>query len=239
MTFLSLQKRVAWLVTSAWHFLWPTSLFLQVSFAVKALAPTTLAVTHLKYDFLSLLPTQESLARRGRRLQETLQQRLSAMYAPDILLKVEVEDSNLELDVSFEMDEPLIVLEGEYKRMRAWMSNTGSRAIGEMWVLLGPEDQIVFDSAIENASRESPLYTLLPAKAEFTLRLDSLSGLFRTDNKLPQWTPFNVSLWQELQPSEATDTFFTWRPIARENQRLCLLFIYREVGCMLFCPCNC
>lgn len=183
----------------------------MVSFAVKALAPTTLAVTHLKYDFLSLLPTQESLARRGRRLQETLQQRLSAMYAPDILLKVEVEDSNLELDVSFEMDEPLIVLEGEYKRMRAWMSNTGSRAIGEMWVLLGPEDQIVFDSAIENASH-------------------SLSGLFRTDNKLPQWTPFNVSLWQELQPSEATDTFFTWRPIARENQRLCLLFIYRETG---------
>jgi len=143
-------------------------LFLQVSFAVKALAPTTLAVTHLEYDFLSLLPTQESLVRRGRRLQETLQQRLSAMYAPDILLKVEIEDSNLELDVSFEMDEPLIVLEGEYKRMRAWMSNTGSRAIGEVWVLPGPEDQIVFDSAIENTSRESLLYTLLPAKTGFT-----------------------------------------------------------------------
>ncbi|KAL4070824.1 ER-golgi trafficking TRAPP I complex 85 kDa subunit-domain-containing protein [Scleroderma citrinum] len=144
-----------------------------VSFAVRAFESTTLTITYLKYNFLNLLPTQESLARRGRRLQETLQQRLSATYAPDILLKVDVEDSNVELDVSFEMDDPLMVLEGEYKRVKAWITNAGSKAIDEVWVLVGREDQIVFDSVVENISHGP--------------------SLFHTDNKFPEWTPYSVA----------------------------------------------
>ena len=170
-------------------------------------------------------------------MQETLQQRLTATYAPDILLRVEIENSSLELDVSFEMDEPLRVLEGEYKRVKAWMSNAGSRTIGEVWVLAGPEDQIIFDSAVESVSRESPSCILLQIIAVFTLQSDDLSELFPTDNKLPQWAPFNVPLGKELQPSETTETLFTWRPISAANRCLSLLFIYREVRCIPPCPC--
>ena len=43
-----------------------------------------------------------------------------------------------------------------------------SRTIGEVWVLAGLEDQIIFDSAVENSSRESLSCILLQIIAVFT-----------------------------------------------------------------------
>ncbi|KIO08413.1 hypothetical protein M404DRAFT_134508 [Pisolithus tinctorius Marx 270] len=191
-----------------------------VSFAVRASEASTLIITDLKYDFLGLLLTKESLARRGLRLQDTLQQRLIPTYAPDILIKAEIEHDNLELDVSLATDEPLLVLEGEYKWVEVRLSNVGSRAIGEVWLLAGPEDQICPYCPPGKISRKP----------------GDLAGVLFTDNKLPQWTPYNVPLEEDLQPSVGIGTTLIWRPIRSVSQRICLLFIYRErEGSTFYC----
>lgn len=133
----------------------PANTLAQISIAISACEATTLTISHLRYHFLDLMPTNESLARRGRRLHDTLQQRLIATYAPDILIKVDVEDSSLDLSATFHTEDPLVVLDGEYKRIKVWISNAGSKPIGEIWLLADRDDQISFDVP-SGSSRESP-----------------------------------------------------------------------------------
>src|ERR1700709_1291632 len=114
----------------------------QISIAIKSSKPASLTITGLAYDFLGLLPTVESLARRGRRLQQTPQQRQTVTYAPDVFLKLDVEEASQELAVAFVDDGQLVLAEGECKRMKLWMSNAGSRDIGEVWIVVGPGHQL-------------------------------------------------------------------------------------------------
>ncbi|KAI6031618.1 ER-golgi trafficking TRAPP I complex 85 kDa subunit-domain-containing protein [Pisolithus microcarpus] len=186
-----------------------------ISLALRVSEASTIVITDLRYEFLGLLPTKESLARRGRRLQDTLQQRLTPTYAPDIFIKAEIVDDNLELDVSFATTEPLVLLEGEYRWVDMRLSNIGSRAISEVWLLAGPEDQIGPYCPSTEISR-------------------NLAGVLFTDNKLPQWTPYNLHLEEELQPSEVIGKTLIWRPVRSVNQRICLMFVYREEGCTFY-----
>jgi trafficking protein particle complex subunit 8 len=110
--------------------------------AVKSARPVSLTVTHVKFDFLSLLSSSEPLASRGRRLQETKLQRQSVMYAPDVLIKVEVEEASQKLVVNFVDDGPLVLAQGECKEMALWFSNTGTRGIDEVWMIAAPEEEI-------------------------------------------------------------------------------------------------
>ncbi|KAF9244569.1 ER-golgi trafficking TRAPP I complex 85 kDa subunit-domain-containing protein [Melanogaster broomeanus] len=170
----------------------------MVSISVKSSQAASLTFTGITYDFLGLLPTRESLARRGRRLQDTPQQRQTVMYAPDILIKLDVEEASQELAVSLANNEPLVLTDGECKQMKLWMSNPGSRTIGEIWLLGGPEDQIWVESS-ENESREfsSGSETRVAAGSTETLCID---------NKLPSWSPLRIPLNEELSPSETTTT---------------------------------
>lgn len=79
-----------------------------ISIAIKASKPASLIITGVAYDFLGLLPTVESLARRGRRLQDTPQQRQTITYAPNELLKLDVEEASQELAVAFVDGGPLV-----------------------------------------------------------------------------------------------------------------------------------
>lgn len=107
--------------------------------ASQAASLTTPSIT---YNFLGLLPTTESLARHGRRLQDTPQQRQTVTYAPDILIRTDVEEASQELAISFENDGLLVLNEGEQLPMKFWMTNVGHKTIGEIWLVSGPEDQI-------------------------------------------------------------------------------------------------
>lgn len=126
---------------------------IQVSLAVKASQAISLTIPSISYNFLGLLPANESLARRGRRLQDTPQQRQAVIYAPDVLISVDVEEASQELAVSFENDELLVLNEGEHRPMRLWMTNAGCKTIGEIWLVGGPEDQMWLESS-ESESRE-------------------------------------------------------------------------------------
>ncbi|KAF8846247.1 hypothetical protein BDN67DRAFT_986591 [Paxillus ammoniavirescens] len=184
-----------------------------VSIAVKPSQAVSLTIPGITYDFLGLIPTEESLARSGRRLQDTPQQRQNVTYAPDILIKLDVEEASQELAVTFANNEPLVLSEGECKEMKLWMSNAGSKTIGEIWLVGGPEDQIWLGSSENGLS--------IAAGSTETLCID---------NKLPSWSPYRIPINQVLSPSASTTVILTWRPSRRANEDLCLLFIYRETA---------
>ena len=120
---------------------------IQLSIAVKVSQPASLAIPGITYNFLGLFSTRESLAQRGRRLQDTPQQRQNMTYAPDILIRVDVEEASQELAVSFENNELLVLDEGEHKPMKLWMTNEGCKTINEIWLVGGPEDQMWLESS--------------------------------------------------------------------------------------------
>ena len=110
---------------------------LQVSISIMPLRPAPLVISHVTYDFLSLLPSSESLSYRGRRLHTATK----PTYAPDVVLKVAVVDLDYRLAVRFIEDE-LFLLQGEYKDMRVLLSNTGTKPITEIWIVADVADEV-------------------------------------------------------------------------------------------------
>src|ERR1700733_6301530 len=108
-------------------------------------------VTHATYDFLSLLPSTESLSSRGRRLHDTLSQRQRPTYSPDVVANVVVEEAGHKLLANFVDDDRLVLAQGETKTMSLWFSNTGMRPVNELWLVCRPEDEI-YISAEEDSS---------------------------------------------------------------------------------------
>lgn len=117
----------------------------QIAVAVKCLRPASLVATHVKFDFLSLLPVTESLAMRGRRLHDTPDQRQNKVYAPDTLLGVEVEDSGFRLHTGFVDDRHLTLYQGERRRVDVRLHNSGRRTISELWLVSYPSSQLWID----------------------------------------------------------------------------------------------
>jgi hypothetical protein len=64
------------------------------------------------------------------------------MYAPDVLINVEVEEASHQLLVDFVEDQRLVLAQGECKQMQLWLSNAGTKPIRELWMVAGPEDEI-------------------------------------------------------------------------------------------------
>ncbi|KAF8445809.1 ER-golgi trafficking TRAPP I complex 85 kDa subunit-domain-containing protein [Boletus edulis BED1] len=181
-----------------------------LSIAVKVSQATSLTISYITYNFLGLFPARESLARRGRRLQDTPQQRQNVVYAPDILIRTDVEEASQELAVSFENDELLTLNEGEHRSMKLQMTNAGHKSIDEIWVVGGLEDQLWLESS------ESE-----PRGSTETLHIN---------NKLSEWTPHVVPMNKELHSGDTAAVTLTWRPGRVAFQQLCLLFVYREIG---------
>jgi trafficking protein particle complex subunit 8 len=110
--------------------------------SILAKQPMMLQITHISYSFLSLLPVRESLASRGRRLQDTPFQRQNKVYAPDVIVNIEVEDGAQRLSAEFSDDNRLVLYHGECKQMCIWFSNIGTRAIGDIWLICGEDDEL-------------------------------------------------------------------------------------------------
>lgn len=112
--------------------------------------------TELSYAFLGLLPNVESLRIRGRRLHDTPQQRTSKVYAPESSIKIDVEDTGHRLAVDFSEDGELVLAQGECRQLGLWLSNEGTTAIGEIWVLPGADDHIWIDEDQAGKLYKSP-----------------------------------------------------------------------------------
>jgi hypothetical protein len=107
----------------------------------------TLQISHVSYMFLSLLPAMEPLVSRGRRLQDTPHQRQNKIYAPDDVIKVEVEDAIQRLSAQFLDDSRLVLYHGECREMQIWLSNVGTQAISEIWLVGGEDDEFCVDQS--------------------------------------------------------------------------------------------
>lgn len=101
-----------------------------------------MTVTQLRYEFLGLLPASESLAVRGRRLQETALERQSKVYAPDVFPKVQIQACNRRIDAAFTDDISPILAHGEIVTMNIRLENVGAKDVGEIWLIHALEDEL-------------------------------------------------------------------------------------------------
>ncbi|KAH9944035.1 ER-golgi trafficking TRAPP I complex 85 kDa subunit-domain-containing protein [Epithele typhae] len=187
-----------------------------IPIGVNCTKPASLVVTHVTYEFFSLLPATESLAVRGRRLNDTPIQRQGKVYAPDTLIKVEVEEAGQRLYAHFVDDRHLVLAQGEYKRQSVWLTNSGTRPIRDLWVLAGEDDAVWIETNNEPSSSTAP-------KVE----------MFQTTNSLAPRTPFRIPLetvhtGPELAPGEEVQLPFVLHAAHHGEHDLSMLFVFRE-----------
>ncbi|KAH9082196.1 hypothetical protein EDB83DRAFT_2336975 [Lactarius deliciosus] len=179
-----------------------------IPLSVLAKRPMTLQITDVSYSFLSLLPAKESLVTRGRRLQDTPSQRQNKVYAPDIVVKVEVEDATQRLSAQFFDDNRLVLYHGERKQMRIW-------AIGDIWLVGGREDEFWVEESGDQEADEV-----------------STSETFVSDNSLLPRTPYRIPFPPTENPSLPPGANFEVPFVLHANklgeQELCLMFTFRE-----------
>ncbi|KAI0932025.1 hypothetical protein AcV5_004630 [Taiwanofungus camphoratus] len=189
--------------------------------SVKCKRPASLVITHVSYDFLSLLRVTESLAVRGRRLHDTLHQRQNKTYAPDVLMRVEVEEAGQRLHVNFVDDRHLVLAQGEYKRIQMWLTNSGTRPISELWMLAGEDNEIWPDIGKANNC------DMLSSSSSTTTEV-----LHSTNSMAPRM-PYRISL-EQLQNSSSlacgdSVKVSAWLHASHAvEQDLCVLFVFRE-----------
>ncbi|CAA7259922.1 unnamed protein product [Cyclocybe aegerita] len=193
---------------------------ITVSISLKCNRPAKLSITHATYDFLSMLPTKESLFTRGRRLRDTPQQRRTPTYAPDVLMQVEVVPSDHRLTVNFVDDGRLVLLQGENKTTRLWLTNAGSSPISEMWMVVGPDDEVLLGGEDE----------LLECTTE--------TEVFQSSNSLKPQPPLRIPLEgldsETLQPGQSIEVPIIFHAESTGSHELYLLFVYREAEAQPF-----
>ncbi|KAI1793952.1 ER-golgi trafficking TRAPP I complex 85 kDa subunit-domain-containing protein [Ganoderma leucocontextum] len=190
-----------------------------IPIGVKCSRPASIVVTNAAFDFFSLLPSIESLAVRGRRLNDTPVQRQGKVYAPDVLIKVEVEEAGQRLHAHFIDDRHLVLAQGEYKHQRIWLTNSGTHPISELWLLAGEEDELWVDMESDNSdpSSSSP----------------PMNEILQSTNSLSPREPYRISLESihsapQLAPGEEVQVSFILHAAHHGEQDLSILFVFRE-----------
>jgi len=192
----------------------------------------TLRISHVSYMFLSLLPARESLSSRGRRLQDTPHQRQNKVYAPDNVVEVEVEDAAQRLSAEFFDDTHLVLYHGECRQMRIWLSNVGTRSIGDIWLVSGEDDEYWVDESGDQGTGARQM-TPLPRPQPIGEAPVLGSETFDSDNSLLPKTPYRIP-WTSVEDSSlAPGANFELPFVLHANklgeQELCFLLIFREV----------
>jgi hypothetical protein len=192
----------------------------------------TLQISHVSYMFLSLLPARESLSSRGRRLQDTPHQRQNKVYAPDNVVNVEVEDATQRLAAEFFDDSRLVLYHGECRQMRIWLSNIGTHAIGDIWLVSGGDDEFWVDEPGDQDSgtgQMASLHHIQPiGEAPGTG-----SETFDSDNSLHPRMPYRIPRvsveGSSLAPGANFELPFVLHANKLGEQELCFLLTFREV----------
>src|SRR5258708_2153632 len=103
--------------------------------------PTSLKFTHAHYSFLSLLPTSESLAIRGKLLNDTAAQRQTKMRAADSFVVVNVRHPVAKLEARFDdstgnNEDEMAFYCGEIREEYFEIHNLGKSIVSDIWVVL-------------------------------------------------------------------------------------------------------
>ena len=222
-------------ITGLFNRVLQANLRLEIPMSVLAKQPMTLQITHVTYSFLSLLPVRESLASHGRRLQDTPHQRQNKVYAPDVVVKVEVEDAAQRLSAEFFDDDRLVLYHGECRQMRIWLSNIGTHAIGDIWLISGQEDEFWIEEPgdEETGTRQISLLPVCCTQRPIAEASAPISQTFDSDNSLLPRSPYRIPLTSLENPSLAPGANFELPFVLHANKlgehELCLLLTFREV----------
>ncbi|TBU62053.1 ER-golgi trafficking TRAPP I complex 85 kDa subunit-domain-containing protein [Dichomitus squalens] len=190
-----------------------------IPIGIKCSRPASLVVTSATFQFFSLLSATDSLAVRGRRLNDTPIQRQGKVYAPDVLIKVEVEEAGQRLHAHFVDGRHLVLAQGEYKHQRIWLTNSGTRPVSELWLLAGEEDELWIDLEDDNADPSSST----PPKFE----------TLQSPNSLAPRRPYRIPIERlhsspQLAPGDEMQLPFILHAAHHGEQDLCILFVFRE-----------
>lgn len=196
----------------------------------------TLQISHVSYTFLSLLPARELLVSRGRRLQDTPHQRQNKVYAPDNIIKVEVEDATQRLSAEFFDDSQLALYHGECRQMRIWLSNIGTRAIGDIWLVGGEDDEFWVDESGNQETGTLQWHRCSDYRTQEPTAEASVVGseTFDSDNSLLPRTPHRIQ-WTSAENSTLPPGADFELPVVLHanklgEQEFCLLLTFREVS---------
>lgn len=136
----------------------------KVSFFVCSSHVVALEVVRFSFVFLSLLPIEESLGIRGKRLNDTSVQQKEVTYAPDSFMRIDVKQSGGRLKVDT-IDNPLMpkaIGAGETRKLSARVTNTGTTDISDIWLVLGDSGggiviiDDIGDAISSRSSRQEP-----------------------------------------------------------------------------------
>ncbi|KAF5385469.1 hypothetical protein D9757_005398 [Collybiopsis confluens] len=186
-----------------------------IPISVISTRPTTLTITHATYNFLSLLPSAEALAVRGKRLYNTPAQRQTPTYAADILMKVDVMEPGCRLLVNLAEDKNLTLCQGEVTALRLWMSNVGATPINEVWLIVGSESLWLGE-----AEQEEGVFT-----DEY-----SSGGTLHSTNSLRSQEPFAVPLGSlsTLAPEASLEVPLRFYVLDAGQKEIHISLLYRE-----------
>lgn len=203
-----------------------------IPIALKSTRPANLIVTDAVYDFLSLLPTKESLARRGRRLYDTPLQRQTRTYAPDTFMDVAVFPSDHRLTVKFVNDEDFKLIQGENLTLQISFLNSGSIPISEIWMVACAEDNVWMRS--ENGFLECEFQHSVVQRVPNDLLAPAEGSVISSNNTLKPRLPqrlqgkhFNEPL--QLQAGESTELTVILHAESSGAHELSLMFVFRKV----------
>lgn len=190
-------------------------------------------MTRLLYSFLGLLPASESLAVRGRRLHDTAYQRQNKIYAPDVLPKVEIEGREQRLTASLTDAQPDVLARGEIVRISLRLENTGTRNIGEVWLVHSPSDEILVEESRINAGPQNDLFLLDLILIPYLI-VDP-SDTFVSTNSVQSPEPIRLPLQpvldkSVLEPDSAVEIPFELHASEAGRLDLHFMLVFREVS---------
>jgi len=103
-----------------------------ISLPITATKPGTITIKSVKFDFHRFFPCEQPLARRGRRLHATKQQRVEPTYANDTSLNVEIQQARPFISARLEgvPDDMFDMFVGEQVEGTLVIRNEGKIAFG-------------------------------------------------------------------------------------------------------------
>lgn len=188
--------------------------------------------------FLSLLPIEESLGLRGRRLNDTIAQQRTVSYAPDKFMRIDVKQSGGRLKVSI-VDGLGVMVAGELRHATARVTNTGTTDISDIWLVLGDSGlagSVWADVEQHAKSGQSRFHAEYFIGLIFSRSVDPSSSttVIKSPNKLALPSPWHLSLEQlhsksSISPGESFDIPLIVQAHAVQPFDLAALVVFRQV----------
>ncbi len=127
----------------------------QLDFSIISRIPGRITLSSINFLFHNMLPCRQLLAKRGKRLFSTKQERLEPSYAKDDSLTIQVISSRPRLCIDWQ-DPPQHLLEGECHHFGLTLTNKGQNRVTDLEWIAGEDGYITFVSSTSSNRSDDP-----------------------------------------------------------------------------------